>query len=146
MVHKDVVIKPRSNNHGKSKVMKLEEVDYSGKWRAFFDGACRKGKAGGGFVVFNTNGDLVAGSALWFGAGSNNEAEAWACEALVERLVEVLPASTPVVIHGDSKLIIDFLTRAASPNKKTLLLAMRRSRKGVEGLPGGVHVVHIPRA
>ena len=29
----------------------------------------------------------MAGSSLWFGKGSNNEAEAWACEALVERLV-----------------------------------------------------------
>ncbi len=83
---------------------------------------------------------------MWFGKGSNNEVEAWACEALVERLQQVIRPDTLVVVHGDSKLIIDFLVGAASPNKRTLLNAMRKARKQLESLPAGVHVVHIPRA
>ncbi len=79
----------------------------------------------------------MSGASLWFGRGSNNEAEAWACEALAERLLRVVPAEVSVVIHGDSKLIIDFLTGAASPNKKSLLLAMRKARKKVGELLGG---------
>ncbi len=51
-----------------------------------------------------------------------------------------------MAIHGDSKLIVDFLVGAASPNKRTLLAAMRKARKCVESLPAGVQVVHIPRA
>ncbi len=88
----------------------------------------------------------MAGASLWFGKGSNNEAEAWACEALVERLQQVIRPHTPVVIHGDSKLVVDFLVGAASPNKRTLMNAMRKARKCVENLPAGVLVVHIPRA
>ena len=37
-------------------------------------------------MVYDAGGKQVAGASLRFGQGSNNEAEAWACEALLERL------------------------------------------------------------
>ncbi len=52
----------------------------------------------------------------------------------------------PVVIHGDSKLIVDFIVGTASPNKRSLLSAMRTVRKGLERLPISVEVVHVPRS
>ena len=50
-----------------------------------------------------------------------------------------------MVIHGDSKLVMDFIVGTASPNKRYLLSAMRTVKKGLERLPVGVEVVHVPR-
>lgn len=66
--------------------------------------------AAGGYAVFDDLDQLVLGGAIYFGAGTNNEAEARACETLLERLtLTSVPARTHIAIHGDSKLIISFI-------------------------------------
>ncbi len=50
-----------------------------------------------------------------------------------------------MVVHGDSKLVVDFIVGTASPNKRLLLTAMRTVKKGLDRLPVSVEVVHIPR-
>ncbi len=52
-------------------------------WRGRFDGGARKGKAAGGYLLFDESGKLVSGESLYFGNYTNNEAEAMACAALV---------------------------------------------------------------
>ncbi len=51
-----------------------------------------------------------------------------------------------MVVHGDSKLVVDFIVGTASPNKRSLLTAMRTVKKGLDRLPVSVEVVHIPRS
>ena len=71
---------------GRQGVQCKATVDYNGKWKAFFDGSFRKGLAGGGFVVYDQKENVFGGRALYFGKGTNNLAEAQACEALFEYL------------------------------------------------------------
>lgn len=52
VIHKDTKI-TMPKGKGRQGVQCNTTVDYTGKWRAFFDGSFRKGLAGGGFVVFN---------------------------------------------------------------------------------------------
>lgn len=90
-------------------------IHYEGKWRAFFDGSFKKGLAGGGFVIFGLDGDVVGGRSLYFGKGTNNLAEAQACEALFEFMATLDHLNQSIVIHGDSALIVNFLIGNSKP-------------------------------
>ena len=58
---------------------------------------------------------MVGGRALYFGKGTNNLAEAQACEALFEYLATLSSQEQTIVIHGDSALIINFLIGNSKP-------------------------------
>ena len=72
-----------SNN--KNKAFNSSRIDLTRCWKAYFDGGSRKGNAVGGYVIFDKEDNLIAGGAVYFGPGTNNEAEARACEILLER-------------------------------------------------------------
>lgn len=82
---------------------------------ARFDGGVKNKLGTGGYVVFSPGGECLWGRACWFGevAPTSNQAEA---RAMVECLRSLCkqqwpPGISDVVLAGDSKLVISFLTR-----------------------------------
>ncbi len=78
--HERVVIEHGVKGHVQPR---LTRVQLDCTWRGRFDGGARKGKAAGGYLLFDEAGKLVSGESLYFGNYTNNEAEAMACAALV---------------------------------------------------------------
>ena len=90
-------------------------------WGGFFDGGAAKSVGTGGFVVFEPGGRCKAAHAEYYGEGTptNNRAEAAALVGLMrwfQKHEELLGPLTPVVVFGDSKLLIDFCNRRARPS------------------------------
>ena len=88
---------------------------------------------------------MLAGSSLCFGKGTNNEAEAQACLALLIRLEIIAHPTSHAVLHGVLCLIIEFLTGAAKPGKQSLHRAITRCKAIIKRLPCSLSFVHIPR-
>ena len=121
------------------------EIDYSGKCCLYFDGGSKRGLASGGYLIFDKHDKLNAGSALFYGKGTNNEAEAWSCLALLLRLQTIATPAHNCVLHGDSRLVIEFLTWAAKPGKQSLFRAISQYKRIPKTLPCTVDLVYIPR-
>ena len=83
--------------------------------------------------------------ALWYGEHKPtvNTTE---MQALIDGLVESLPRleGMPLVVIGDSKLVIDFCNGAARPQQTDLFLGLKEVRKLTRGL--SVHYRHVPRS
>ena len=79
----------------------------------------------GGYLLFDHEGRLVDGSALYYGYGyTNNEAKAMASRALHEVIVTMIPFGKTVVVYRDSALVMGFLIRTNRPGKASLLMIM----------------------
>ena len=96
--------------------------------------------------MFDEEGRLVAGKAMYYGPSvTNNEAEGRACLALLE-CIEQLGVVRETVVLGDSKLWIEFVSRVATPTKRSLRALLYDVRAVGERLPAKVTFAHIPRA
>lgn len=85
----------------------------AGSWQAWFDGSARPnpGRCGIGGLLAGPNGERfeICQDA---GYGNSSEAEYLALIALLEVAVKV--QATPLLIHGDSQVVIDDVTGSAS--------------------------------
>lgn len=83
----------------------------------YFDGGSAGKQGTGGWIAFDPTGGVVAAHARWYGDDrpTVNSAEMQALEDALQGLLEMDTQGTPIVVIGDSKLIIDFCNRAARP-------------------------------
>lgn len=126
------------------------QVEQAPHWSAYFDGGAASRLGTGGFVVFDGDGICVAAVARFYGdeVPTNNRAEVTALKECMEWLAqrvsegEQLP---PIVIFGDSQLVINFCNRRARPSVGDLYEAMQRVHGLRKDLQTRVFFRHVPR-
>lgn len=94
-------------------------------------------------------GQCIAGMAWYWGtdAQTNNVAEAKAMvRALkVTKASGMVPHRGTLVVRGDSNLVIAFMTKAATPGKRELVVAVREAREETMGWGRRVVYQWVPR-
>ena len=90
---------------------------------AYFDGGAAGKLGAGGYALFGGDGVCLFGRGSWYatGARTNNKAEASALFDLVTAVSRAPPEGVrTLVVYGDSRLVVDFMNRAAKPGKPSL--------------------------
>jgi ribonuclease HI len=113
-------------------VQAFRDADYTLQ----FDGAYQKAVGGaGGVILVDSKGQLLRGEAYFFGrqAQPNNVAEAQALVEALQLAVDFVPRETRgqvvVAVKGDSDLVIKFLTKVYRPQKKELVMLVRKAQE-----------------
>jgi len=110
----------------------------------YFDGASRgnPGPACAACAIFDDKNELIWEKSLYLGERTNNEAE---YTGLIILLREICKRRlSPVVIHGDSRLVINQVSGAWKVNKPHLMVFLEEIRELTRGL--SLSFEWIPRA
>ena len=124
-------------------------MDVKDAWVLHFDGGCRKGRGTGGYILTDPKGECHAGGGWYYGikAATNNEAEA----RTMVRALQVVKAGNWVaygrtlLVRGDTNLIISFMTRAARPGKRELVVLVKEAQDLLRGWGRKVRFQWVPR-
>ena len=120
-------------------------------WLVHFDGGSGSKLGTGGFVIYDQSGQLVRAIAKWYGPDrpTNNQAEFQSMLDALEALRGCLPADkkrVPVVVVGDSQLVIDFCNRQARPGNPVLFRIWQDLQVLQRKKHWRLHFRHVPRA
>ena len=112
-------------------------VDIEGAWVLHFDGGCKKGLGAGGFTLHSPDGKCHAGGGWYYGRScpTNNVAEATTMVRALQcvRRGPWVEHRGSLVVRGDTNLIISFMTKAARPGKRELVVLVKSAQECLRG-------------
>lgn len=111
----------------------------------FTDGGARwnPGKAGCGFVLYDSAGEIIYEGYKSLGISTNNQAEYWGAILWLEQAVERTPSS--IVLHMDSELVVKQLRGEYKIKNLDMKMLFQKVQQVVSDYPGQLEIKHVPR-